>query len=377
MHPKMDLKIISAALVLAITAVAHAQPSSNAGRPASKPIMLRDMGSFMFGGTVSRAADGNTFHGDHGYAQYFVPVNARRYPLVMWHGLGQTGKTWESTPDGRDGFWQMFVKRGWPVYIIDQPRRGRAGRTAVHDPNPPTNPTLVGESGAWNTFRFGAWNPPSEATFFPGVQVPQDPKSVEQMMRWQAPNTGAEPFPSPEHRDFLADSVGALLRQIDGGILITHSFSGQYGWATAMRHPELVKAVVAYEPGAFAFPDDEPPPPVATDHPVVRTRLPQLVPRAEFMKLTRMPIQVVFGDNISDTPSPVFGTELWRVVREQAKQFVAAVNRAGGDAQYLELPAVGLRGNTHFIASDLDNREVADLLSKYLQEKRLDQRARR
>ena len=65
------------------------------------PITLKTMGSLFFGGTVSRAADGATFHGDHGYAQYYIPQNSRNYPLVMWHGIGQSGKTYESTPDGR------------------------------------------------------------------------------------------------------------------------------------------------------------------------------------------------------------------------------------------------------------------------------------
>lgn len=96
---------------------------------ASKPITLKTMGSLFFGGTVTRAEDGEPFHGDHGCAQYYIPQNSRNYPLVMWHGIGQSGKTFESTPDGREGFMSILPRRDWAVYIIDQPRRGRAGRT--------------------------------------------------------------------------------------------------------------------------------------------------------------------------------------------------------------------------------------------------------
>ncbi len=47
----------------------------------------------------------------------------------MWHGFGQFSKTWETTPDGREGFQNIFPRRRHSVYILDQPRRGRAGRS--------------------------------------------------------------------------------------------------------------------------------------------------------------------------------------------------------------------------------------------------------
>ena len=56
------------------------------------PISLQDMGSLCFGGRVQTKGDGDTFHGDHGYAQYFTPEHPRRLALVLWHGLGQSGK---------------------------------------------------------------------------------------------------------------------------------------------------------------------------------------------------------------------------------------------------------------------------------------------
>ena len=81
--------------------------------------------------TNHRDLSGNTLHGDNAYVFYQIPVNAKKYSLVFLHGYGQSGKTWETTPDGRDGFQNIFLSRGYKVFIVDQPRRGRSGRSTV------------------------------------------------------------------------------------------------------------------------------------------------------------------------------------------------------------------------------------------------------
>ncbi len=55
-----------------------------------------------------------------------------------------------------------------------------------------------------------------------------------------------------------------------------------------------------------------------------------------------------------------------------AKKFVAAINRHGGDATLIELPKVGLKGNTHFLMADLNNQELANLTAAWLKSKGLD-----
>ncbi|MBY8858692.1 alpha/beta fold hydrolase [Nocardia sp. CA2R105] len=346
--------------------------ATTAGDVGQQPIILNQMGSFFFAGRVARAVDGETFHGDHGYAQYFVPEPARDLPLVMWHGLGQSGKCWESTPDGREGFWQLFLRRNWPVYIIDQPRRGRAGRAMPADDAEPLIPTMEAESEAWATFRLGRWKPPGAASFFDGLRMARDQASIEQLMRQQTPGTGVEPFPDAGHREFLGGAVAELVASIGPSVLMTHSHSGQYGWVTAVRQPKLVRAVVAIEPGEYAFPHDGVPEDVSTDSDLLREFMaPQVIPAADFAALTRIPILVMFGDFIADEPDEAFGVELWRVVRERAKQFVATVNARGGDATLLELRDCGLPGNTHFPMADLDNVEFATLIENFLLERGL------
>lgn len=110
----------------AIFALAPATVSPASGKP---PIILSDQGSFAVGGTVLSDRKGRKFHGDHAYVFYQIPENARKYPLVFAHGVGQFSKTWKTTPDGREGFQNIFLRKGFSVYLADQPRRGNAGRS--------------------------------------------------------------------------------------------------------------------------------------------------------------------------------------------------------------------------------------------------------
>lgn len=329
----------------------HATEQATDARTA---IVLRDQGSFMVGGTVLTAPDGDTFHGDHAYVQYQIPLRPRRYPLVMWHGGSQFSKTWESTPDGRDGYQNIFIRRGFATYIVDQARRGRAGRSTTGLTIPDGVPN---ESELWAKFRLGIW-----PDFFPNVQFSRDPEALEQYYRQQTPDTGPA---TPAERDVIVDSVAALFAKIGPAVLITHSASGRLGWVAAMKAPN-VKAIVCYETGGYVFPENElPPQPVF--HEIIPARL------TSFAKLTRIPIQIVFGDNIPTRPSAPRLLDNSRVAFSQARLFVDAINKHGGDAELLHLPQIGIYGNTHFPFSDLNNAEIADLLSGFLRRKGLDE----
>jgi len=158
----------------------------------SSPLVIQDQGSVIAGGTVATQPgtfdpynptrpDGQTYHGDHVYAFYQIPVNARPLPIVMWHGAGQSAKTWETTADGREGFQSIFLRRRFSTYLIDQPRRGDAGRTTVESTIKP-----VPDEQLWfNQFRIGLW-----PNAFEGSQFPRGPAALEQFFRSMTPNTG-------------------------------------------------------------------------------------------------------------------------------------------------------------------------------------------
>lgn len=369
---KLSKKLSALILAAAFTALPL---MANAQQPAEdKPIVLKTMGSMFFGGTVQTLPNGETFHGDHGYAQFYIPQNARTYPLIMWHGIGQSGRTYESTPDGREGYMAILPRRDWPVYIIDQPRRGRAGYTASKVDMTNAVPTITSESGVWDAFRNGLWLTPEKPYFFPVSQFPKTPDAVDQFFRQQTPDTGAEPR-TEEYYKFMGGTMAQLLKQTGPAVLITHSNSGKYGWFSGMASPENIKAIVAYEPGQCVFPEDEVLPELPYKNELANQRLqPIRVPRAEFMKLTKIPIMVVYGDNIAAEPNEIFNVDVWRLSKERAREFVEVINKNGGDAKLVVLPELGIKGNTHAPFADLNNLEIAKILESFLHEKGLDGR---
>ena len=327
-------------------------------------IILLEQGSFAVGGSVvtnpgkfdaiERTPEGQTLHGDHAYVFYQIPDHPRRLPLVMWHGYGQFSKTWETTPDGREGFQNIFLKRKFSVYVLDQPRRGNAGRGTIG-----TTITATPDEQFWfNVFRVGVW-----PDYFSGVQFSKDPKALNQYFRQITPDTG------PMDIHVNVEAVSAIFDKIGSGILVTHSHSGGMGWHTAVKN-QNVKAIVSYEPGSgFIFPEGETPEPLESSSGALQAAS---VSKEDFLKLTKIPIIIYYGDNIPPVPNPNPGTDGWRVRMEMARLWMEVVNRHGGDVTVVHLPEIGVQGNTHFPFSDLNNIEIADLMSDWLKVKGLD-----
>ena len=88
-----------------------------------------------------------------------------------------------------------------------------------------------------------------------------------------------------------------------------------------------------------------------------------------FRRLARVPMLLIYGDNIAEKPCALVGPDKWRSELDMARKFVAAVNRHGGRAELLHLPDIGIRGNTHFLMSDLNNREIAELVDAWLKKR--------
>jgi hypothetical protein len=163
--------------------------------------------------------------------------------------------------------------------------------------------------------------------------------------------------------------MAALFEKTGPGILISHSQAGGPGWLTAIKSKN-VKGIVALEPGSgFIFPEGELPSAMPS---AAGTLTPEAVPLADFEKLTRIPIIIYYGDNFPTEPTTERGQDNWRVRLAMARLWVAAINKHGGDAQLVHLPEVGIRGNTHFLMSDLNNIQIADLVSRFLAAKGLD-----
>jgi pimeloyl-ACP methyl ester carboxylesterase len=350
------------ALALA-SAMGCAAPETDRTAGAASALVIQEQGSFAVGGTVlsrsgrysnnSPTAEGQTFHGDHLYAFYQIPQNATALPIVMLHGAYQSARSWETTPDGREGFQTIFLRRGFPVYLVDQPRRGRAGNSTVAATLEPTPFDQL----FFDQFRIGKW-----PDYFENVQFDRKPETLDQFLRSVTPNTG------PFDPGVISDAMSALFAKTGPAILFTHSQGGGPGWLTAIKNPN-VKAIVAFEPGSgFIFPEGALP---AAMPSAAGTLSPEAVPLADFQKLTRIPIVIYYGDNFPAEPTTERGQDNWRVRLAMARLWVDAINTQGGDARLVHLPEVGIRGNTHFLMSDLNNVQVADQVSQFLAGKQL------
>lgn len=329
--------------------------------PADLPLSIQTQGSFAVGGTVSwrpgtydsrsDSPDGQSLHGDHAFVTYQVPVDARPFPIAFLHGNQQFSKTWQTTPDGREGFQNIFLRRRFPVYLIDQPRRGGAGKSMLGlDLSP-----VYQEQTWFDIFRVGQW-----PKYFPDVQFPRDEAALNQYFRQITPNTG------PFDVHVAAAAVAALFDQIGPGVLVSHSQGGGVGWIAALQSSNI-RAIAAYEPGSnFPFPLGEVPAPMESSAGPLAA---MGVPLEEFLRLTRIPIVIYYGDYIPEQPTPLRGQDQWRVRLAMARAWVSAVQRHGGDARLVCLPDIGLRGNTHFPFSDMNNLVVADVLQEFLAEK--------
>jgi hypothetical protein len=306
-------------------------------------LVLAEQGSFAFGGRVLTDALDSTLHCDHGYTEFQIPRRARELPIIMWHSTST--KTWTSTPGGPVGFQDIFLRRGYGVYIIDLPRQGRAGNGCV-------NTTYTADPGqdqtTFTNWRLGVWELPGPPTYFPNSQTPRDTAFLNQVLRARYPDN--EDFEDTDSVE--AASVAALLEKIGPATLFTHSGSGRYGWLTALATSD-VKGIVSFEPSVNVFPPGELPPP--------STRIQLEVPLADFMKLTRIPILVVMADFLD-----INQTNIDRLANGRA--FVEAVNRHGGDAQLVHLPEIGITGNSHIMMLEQNNVEVANVVSRFLSE---------
>ncbi|HET7491119.1 MAG TPA: esterase, partial [Bradyrhizobium sp.] len=231
-----------------------------ASAQAAEPITLRDMGSFHVGGRLAEISgkpvkemvftpggvpakvDPNgTYQVEQMYVQYFLPANERgAFPLLMWHGGGLTGVTWETTPDGREGWLNYFLRKGWSVYNSDAVERGRAGWAQYPDIFK-SEPVFLTTANPFLRFRIGdgpnSYDPePAKRKLMPGNLFPNDgyDNFVKQVVpRWTT------------NDDATIAAYIAEVDRIGPCVIMVHSQSGSFGFKVAQARPDKVKALIA------------------------------------------------------------------------------------------------------------------------------------
>src|SRR5215469_13164868 len=237
------MKNFSLSLMLAVGIALAAGQGNDPG-----VLSIARQGYFFAGGEYSTDNNRTAMSGQL-YVEFQIPAKqTHSWPVVMVHGGGQTGTNFTGTPDGREGWAQLFLRQGYAVYVVDQAGRGRAAYEA--DRYGPM--TRLDVENIERRFvapeRYNLWPQAHLHTEWPGAGAPGD-LFFDQFYSSQVPSIQNFTLQQTLNRD----AILALLEKIGPAILLTHSQSGSFGWPVADARPDLVKAILAVEPSGPPF----------------------------------------------------------------------------------------------------------------------------
>ena len=340
--------VLAAGLWLAGAAPADAQTKAKAKDPG--PLTVKSRGSFFAGGekkTKTQPGFGPNAPPTSGditvnqmYVQYQIPMKGDAHvPVVMVHGCCLSSKTWETTPDGRIGWSEYFVRKDRPVYLADQVSRARSGFDAtsfgeIKAGRRPASqlPNIINATHqvAWAVFRFG----PTFGNPFPDEQFPVE--ALDEFSKQVIPDLNALlPTPSPTWTN-----MAALAVRLRGAVLMGHSESGFFPEQAALIDPTGIKGMISIE-----------------------MPCPTMTP-AQIATLAKIPTLVMFGDHLGDMPTG--GIVNWADSFASCSAYVDQIKKAGGDAEMMHLPALGIKGNSHMLMQDRNSDQLADLVIAWI-----------
>jgi pimeloyl-ACP methyl ester carboxylesterase len=366
-------RLAAAVLALSLAAVATGTSARD-----DEPLAVTKLGNFFVGGKHNA----NDQIVGQMYVEYRIPQNQKHpFPIIFVHGGGQLGVGWNETPDGREGWAPYFLRRGYAVYIVDQPARGRSPYNSQLGPlNDPSN-SLRAQS-LWAAIeRFMLWPAARLHTQWVGPAVDGDP-TFEQFLSSQtaAIATGAV------QEELTAEGLVALVDKIGPSILVPHSQPGPAAWLVADRRSNLLKAIVTIEPGGPPVRTDEPhlafPPspsvvftwgitrnPITYDPPVtdpsqltfvalpkepdVNTCWVQAAPARRLPNVAKVPIVFLSSPSGYNTAWDPCTTKY--------------LTQAGVSYDWIKLQDIGIHGNGHFMFIEKNSDEVAEVVLHWIE----------
>jgi pimeloyl-ACP methyl ester carboxylesterase len=331
--------LLAFALVLAIAGVASAQEES---------LTVSHQGSFFVGGQNQTISAGNDITVNQMYVQYQIPpsIDAQPKPaVVLIHGCCLSAKSWEETPDGRMGWNEHFVRRGYPTYLVDQVTRSRSGfdptifqqvRNGTAAPTDLPNILVIGHQAAWTSFRFG----PSFGTPYPDEQFPVD--YADEFYKQMIPdlNLMLGPYSGPNP---TFNNLAALANQSGGAILVGHSESGFFPEDAALVDPGGIRGLVTIEPGGSC----------TTANPLTVPLTPD-----QIGSLAKIPTLILYGDHLSGG--------VLKSYADCHDVYLPQIAAAGGDITFISLPDMGIFGNSHMMMLDKNNLDIADIVMDWI-----------
>ena len=326
---------------------------------------------FYVGGDYAET-DGKRFCTGQMFVEVYEPrVRRHPYPVVMFHGAGQTNMNWLQTPDGRMGWADYFVSQGFCVALAEQPSRGRsayhpaAEGPRIFHPLQIVRQRFTTDEGPWPQARLhtqwpkngGDWDDPAFRQFA-AAQV--------------------EYLPSNKRSQELVLAAGQELLDLLGpSILLTHSQAGPFGWLLADACPEKVKAIVALEPTAPPFSSDLKSP-KAKNYGLadVPMHFEPPVQSPEDFKLRLLPAPgpgLVDGWVLDEERRlPRLTMPILTVVSEASyhAQFdhllSYVMDQLGVRHDFVRLEDAGIHGNSHMMMLEKNHLEIADYLIRWL-----------
>ena len=313
----------------------------------SAPLTLQDEGSFFVGGKSvttdfpdargPQPATPGTITVNQMYVHYRIPQAGNGQTIVLVHGANHTGQTFETTPDGREGWATWFTRKGFATYVVDHAGRGRSG----FDPTPINHarakqamaglPSIaIGtRQAAWMSYRLG----PKYPQFWSDSQFPAE--ALDHYFMQVAPM--AEATLAGEGATTV-EALGLLLDRVGPAIVLVHSQSGAYGLQLIRRKTDAMKALVSVEGDCAPITDEEIKWPFA-----------------------HVPLLSVWGDH-----SFGFASRNGDDRRNPCVTTVGSINRAGGKAQFMLLPEQGIKGNSHMMMMEKNNTAIADKIIDWI-----------
>ncbi len=290
---------------------------------------------FTKGAAPTRVDPNGDFEVEQMYVQYLIPGNQKgKYPLLMWHGGGLTGVTWETKPDGKPGWMQYFFRAGHAVYVSDAVERGRASWARYPEIYPGV-PFFRTKQEAWELFRIGpngSYNvDPAKRVAHPGQRFPLaafDQFNKQFVPRWTTNDAVTQ------------RAYDALIQKMGQSVILVHSQGCNFAFHAALAAPDKVKALIAIEPSG----------------------VPAIGP--ELDKLKNIPILIVWGDYVTTQ-------EFWARQQPAVVKFAQEVNARGGKVDWIDLPKRGIKGNGHMMMMDENSDQIAALVQDWMKQKGL------
>ena len=261
-----------------------------------------------------------------------LPGGRHNVPVIMVPGQNLSSYIFVTTPDGREGWAQMFAAAGYDVHVINDPNfdflTGGFNVFSFFVPTEGAPPkdmssTLPWQEDVWRRWGFGS----SEGVPYPDTRFPTD---------FFADFAVNYPFVSSAGRSY-SDAIVALLEEVGPSILLGHSAGGAAVVEAAKKRPDLVRGFIMIEP--TNPPDQE-----------------------DFPTLAGMSMYGIYGDYI--------GSRNQSSRKAGLEAAAELFNQNGGIGEVVSLPNdLAVAGNTHLMMQDNNNDMIANRIIRWVTEK--------